>query len=143
MSEAVYIVRQVQAEDLPMIEQWAVAHGHQIIHALLSPHGFLCEKYVGDEVTPMLVIWGFMMLDVPVIQLDFLYSAPGTKISEVRLAWEALQTTIRDWVRIINEDSGLHYQLLRVFLNKRVAQEAARAGWVIGETEHVICLHHV
>jgi|GEM_PF-1901395 len=143
MSEAVYIVRQVTPEDLPMIEGWAVAHRHRLIHALLSPHGFLCERHRGDEVTPVLTIWGFMMLDVPVIQLDYLYSAPGSTITDVRQAWKALQTTIRDWARILNEDSGLNYQLLRVFLNKRAAAEAAQAGWVIGETEHVICLHHV
>lgn len=143
MTEAVYVVRQVQPEDLPVVEAWAVAHEHRLIHALLSPHGFLCEKHAGDAVTPVMAVWGFMMLDVPVIQLDFLYGAPGSSITEIRLAWAALQTTIRDWVRILNQDSGLQYQLLRVFLNKRVAQEAARAGWVIGETEHVICLHHV
>lgn len=143
MTEAVYIVRQVMPEDLPMIGQWAEAHGHQLIPALLSPHGFLCERHEGSAVTPVLAVWSFMMLDVPVIQLDYLYSAPGSTITDVRQAWQALQTTIRDWVRILNQDSGLNYRLLRVFLNRRVAREAAEAGWVIGKTEHVICIHHV
>lgn len=121
------LVRQITAEDMPMIHEWAQAHGVEILEPLLSPYGFLAE----DDGEPILAIWAYMILDVPVIQLDHLISAPGLKMSKVREAWEEMSACVVQWVKNLNAKGGLNYCLIRAFIGERIGNEAERAGWEV------------
>lgn len=132
------LVRQVTAEDLPMIHEWAKAHDVEILEPLLSPYGFLAE----DDGKPILAIWAYMILDVPVIQLDHLISAPGLKIRKVREAWEEMAFCVIQWVKNLNDKGGLNYCLIRAFIGERIGNEAERSGWEVNR-QSTISIRHV
>lgn len=120
-------VRQVQPEDIPMIQEWAERRGCVLEPVLLSPHGFLAEK----DGVPVMAIWGYMMLDVPVITLDNLYSKPRTSIKVVRAAMADIFRVIQDWIKRLNELGGVNYCVIRTFINQRAAKEAQKLGWKV------------
>lgn len=132
------LVRQVITEDLPMIHEWAKAHSVEILEPLLSPYGFLAE----DDGKPILAIWAYMILDVPVIQLDHLISAPGLKIRKVREAWEEMSACVIQWVKNLNDKGGLNYCLIRAFIGERIGNEAERSGWEVNR-QSTISIRHV
>ena len=118
-------VRKVEPEDIPMIQEWAERRGCDLHPALLSPHGFLAE-WRGK---PVLALWGYMLLDVPVIALDHLFSRPRTSASVIRKAMAKLIEIVRDWIRRLNEMGGVDYRIIRTFINSRLSVEAERLGW--------------
>jgi hypothetical protein len=125
-------VRAIVPDDMPLIQGWAEQRGLTLEGALLSPHGFLVE-HCG---TPSLVAWCYMLLDVPVIQIDHLTSRPGLTIGQLRETWAALLVFVKTWIRLINENSGLHYNVLRCFCERRMLGEAAKDGWQITSREY-------
>jgi hypothetical protein len=125
-------VRAVTAADMPNLEAWAQNRGMTFHGALLSPHGFLVEL----DGAPSLVAWCYMVLDVPVIQIDNLMSRPGLTIGQLREAWGAYLTFVQTWIRLVNEQSGLNYNVLRCFCEKRMMGEAAKNGWQITSREY-------
>lgn len=125
-------VRAVTAEDMPEICQWSDARGLHLVSSFLSPHGFLAL----DDGAPVLAVWAYMILDVPVIQLDHLCGCPGLSIQAVREAWQALMRVIAEWVKIINSQSGLNYNVLRCFCEGRMLDEAVKSGWSASAPEY-------
>lgn len=132
------LVRQITDEDMPMIHGWAEAHSVELLAPLLSPYGFLAE----DDGKPILAIWAYMILDVPVIQLDHLVSAPGLRIDQVREAWEELSACVIQWVKNLNDKGGLNYCLIRAFIGERIGNEAERSGWEVNR-QSTISIRHV
>ena len=124
-------VRTVTADDLPMVKHWAFQRGLMLDETLLTPHGFMAE----ESGRPALVVWAYLILDVPVIQLDHLCSVPGLSMQSLRAAWSAILQCVKEWVKIINSTSGLNYNVLRCFCDRRMLGEAAKDGWTITSNE--------
>jgi hypothetical protein len=125
-------VRAVTPEDMPLLQEWSAARGLDLVPEFLSPHGFLAS----DEHGPALAVWAYMILDVPVIQLDHLVSRPALSLRLLREAWDSLIRTVEYWVRIINKDSGLRYRALRCFCDGRLLKEAKRESWTASEPQY-------
>jgi hypothetical protein len=125
-------VRAVAEQDMASLEGWAQDRGLTLAGALLSPHAFLVEL----DGQPSLVAWCYMLLDVPVIQIDHLLSRPGLTIGQVRQCWAAFLQAVETWILIINRTSGLNYNVLRCFCEKRMLDEAVKSGWQITSREY-------
>ena len=119
--------RAYMPEDFDTVKGWAEAKGIEIVPQLLSKTGFIAEA----DGRPVMAVWAYLLFDVPIVQLDHLLSPPGTKIAEIRKAWEKLMIVIKDWIRIRNEKGGTGYCVIRCFIHERLAREAARAGWLV------------
>jgi len=131
-------VRQVTPQDMPMLRGWAERRGLELHDPLLSPYGFLATA---DD-APVMAVWAYMILDVPVIQLDHLLSAPGSNMAGIREAWSALSDAVAAWMRELNARSALGYCLIRAFTAPRIAAEAARHGWHHADSP-LHCIHYV
>lgn len=129
-------VRQIQPEDIPLVQEWAKRRGCTL--ELPSPHGFLAE-HNGE---PVLAVWGYMVLDVPVIALDNLFSRPRSSAKVIREALKDVLRVIQDWVARINEISGLKYRVIRTFINSRLAAEAEKLGWKTAGNYTQATLYH-
>jgi hypothetical protein len=128
-------VRSITPEDLPIVQAWASTRGCAIEPLFLSPHGFMAES----DGAPIMAVWGYMLLDVPIIQLDNLIAEPGSTIQLLRKAWQRLEAVITDWVRGLNKLGGVRYHFVRAFLDPKVARET---GWEVNET-NLSCVRHV
>ena len=132
-------VRQVTADDMPTLQAWADRRGCVLEPALLSPHGFLAEK----DGNPVIALWAYMLLDVPVIALDHLFSRPQTSAKVVRAALADIFRVVQDWMTRLNELGGVKYCVLRTFINSRLAVEAEKLGWkTAGTYTQAILVHH-
>jgi len=121
-----------------MLCEWAKVHDCIICRDLLSPYGFIAEL----DGQPLLVIWAYMILDVPIIQLDGLLSAPGSSIHEVRQCWDALTKAVNTWIQEVNAKSGLNYCLIRAFVRERIGGEAVKLGWHVDQNK-ALCIEYV
>jgi hypothetical protein len=118
-------VRQVTLEDMPTLTAWAEDRGCTLEPLFLSPHGFLAES----KGSPVLAVWAYMLLDVPVIALDNLFSRPQTSAKVIRRALADVFRVIQDWMKRLNELGGVNYCVIRTFINSRLAIEAEKLGW--------------
>lgn len=128
-------VRQIQPEDLPMIQGWAKRRGCVIEPRLLSPHGFLSAS--GD--TPLICCWAALVMDVPIVQVDHVYLSRRFSMDEMREAWVALIDAVRAWVKLINERHGYGYSLIEIVMNPVMESEAQRAGGEVSQRTFKKC----
>lgn len=131
-------VRQIQPEDIPLVQEWAKARDCVLEPRLLSPHGFLAEH----NGNPVLAVWGYMILDVPVIALDNLFSRPQTSAKVIRAAIKDTFRVIQYWISRMNQLSGLNYCVIRTFINSRLAAEAEKLGWTTAGNYTQATLYH-
>jgi hypothetical protein len=132
-------VRQVLPEDMPTLTAWAEERGCVLEPLLLSPHGFLAES----KGSPVLAVWAYMLLDVPVIALDNLFSRPQTSAKVIRAALADVFRVIQDWMKRLNELGGVNYCVIRTFINSRLAIEAEKLGWkTAGNYTQATLTHH-
>jgi hypothetical protein len=131
-------IRSYTADDFPTVEQWARARNMQIVPQLLSPNGFLVE----DDKGPVLVAFGYLLFDCPIVQIDHLLGRPEASIKTIRRAWMMIQRAIIEWVQNINKDCGFDYRVIRGFVEPRTAIESEKIGWNVDQTS-LNCIRHV
>lgn len=130
-------VRAITHEDMPTLERWAKRRGCLLLPAFLSPHGFLATK--DDQ--PLMCCWAYMLLDVPVIELDHVFLPPRFKREDAREAWSRLIKVIEDWIQLVNQSARLEYRFIKISMNAALAKEAERSGAIVGTIPLLNCLY--
>lgn len=131
-------IRAYTPDDFSTVEQWAKARNMVIVPQLLSPNGFLVE----DEDGPLMVAFGYLLFDCPIVQIDHLLGRPGSDIRNIRKAWEAIQRAVIGWIENINKDCAMNYRLIRCFVAPITAHESEKMGWHIDPTP-LNCIRYV
>ena len=129
-------VRQVQPEDIPMIQEWAERRGCILEPKLVSPHGFIA---INDEGKPIMTAWAALMMDVPIVNVDHVYVPRRFKKAEACQAWEDLISAIRLWVKYINDRHGYGYSLIEIVMNPVMESEAIRHGGQVSQSSYKKC----
>jgi hypothetical protein len=128
-------VRQIQPEDMPTLQAWAVRRGCVLEPRLLSPHGFLAVD--GDA--PLICCWAALVMDVPIVQVDHVYLPRRFALDHLREAWVSLIDAVRAWVKLINERHGYGYSLIEIVMNPVMEFEAQRAGGEVSRATFKKC----
>jgi hypothetical protein len=131
-------IRAYTPDDFDTVASWAKARDMTLIPQLLSPNGFLVE----DENGPLMVAFGYLMFDCPIVQIDNLLGRPLSNIKSIRKAWVIIQRAIIAWVKNINETGGFNYCLIRSFVSPITANESAKIGWNVDSTA-LNCIRYV
>ena len=131
-------IRAYTPSDFPIVEQWAKARNMVLIPQLLSKNGFLVE----DEEGPLLVAFGYLLFDCPIVQIDHLLGRPNASIKPIRQAWLMIQRAIIEWIQNINKDCGFDYRVIRGFVEPRTAIESEKMGWNVDQTS-LNCIRYV
>lgn len=120
-------VRKVELNDLPLVQQWAEAHGISLVPELLSPYGFLAE----DEHGPVGVLWAYLLCDVPVAMIDNQFTRPGLRGRQALRCWESLWSSVKTWLGMLKRPDGepLNYRIVRAFCVPGMVPQAERSGW--------------
>jgi hypothetical protein len=131
-------IRAYTPDDFDTVAAWAQARDMTLIPQLLSPNGFLVE----DDDGPLMVAFGYLMFDCPIVQIDNLLGRPLSNIKSIRKAWMMIQRSIIEWVKNINQTGGFNYFLIRSFVSPITASESAKIGWNIDSTT-LNCIRYV
>ena len=131
-------IRAYEPADFATVEQWAKARNMALVPQLLSPNGFLVE----DDEGPLMVAFGYLLFDCPIVQIDHLLGRPGASIGPIREAWETIQRTMIEWVKEVNARSGFNYCLIRAFVAPVTATESEKMGWHISPAP-LNCIRYV
>jgi len=131
-------IRAYEPADFATVEQWAKARNMALVPQLLSPNGFLVE----DDEGPLMVAFGYLLFDCPIVQIDHLLGRPGASIGPIREAWGMIQRTMIEWVKEVNTRSGFNYCLIRGFVAPVTAMESEKIGWHIDPTP-LNCIRYV
>ena len=131
-------IRAYTPDDFDTVASWAKARDMTLIPQLLSPNGFLVE----DENGPLMVAFGYLIFDCPIVQIDNLLGRPLSNIKSIRKALAIIQRAIIGWIKNINETGGFDYRLIRCFVSPIMAGECAKIGWNIDSTA-LNCIRYV
>jgi hypothetical protein len=131
-------IRAYEPADLATVEQWAKARNMALVPQLLSPNGFLVE----DDEGPLLVAFGYLIFDCPIVQIDHLLGRPGASIGPIRDAWGMIQRAIVGWIQGVNEQGGFSYRLIRGFVAPVTAKESEKMGWHV-DASPLSCIRYV
>ena len=118
-----------------MITEWAKQRKMVFLPILLSKQGFI----VTDNNEPVLAVWIYTILGVPIIQLDNLITKPRTNPVKVRKYWALMLEFIKNYISQLEQLSGNKIFMIRCFINKRLATEAEKSGFLVDMTEGTIC----
>lgn len=118
-----------------LIAGWAKRRKLQFCPALLSQQGFI----VTNNNEPVLAVWVYTILGVPVIQLDNLISKPGTSAAKMRAYWLKLLSVIKDFINELDKLTGNKTLMIRCFIHKRLAKESEKSGFIVDSNDGAIC----
>ena len=122
-------IEKYSSDNFQTINSWAKSRNKEIIPLFLSENGFL----VKDENEPILVVFVYFLLGVPVVQLDYFLSKPGISFWKLKKAWKTLFPFIKDYLNEIYKIGGPKYHLINCNIDSRLGKHLKNTDnlWIV------------
>lgn len=111
-------VEKYKPEHFETINSWAKARNKEVCSVFLSENGFL----VIDKNEPILVVFVYFFLGVPMVQLDYFISKPEISFWKLFKAWNVLFPFIKDYLNEIYKLGGPKYHLIKCNIDARLGK---------------------